>query len=455
LAYGLIAWLFGASGFPLDDAWIHQTYARNLGLHGQWAFVLGQPSAGSTSPLWTLLLALGYFLRLDFAVYTLGLNAILLGGLAWLSAKLAGQWWVGVVVALEWHLAWAGASGMETVLFCGLVVAAWYLATKPDQMLGCGLVMSLAVWTRPDGLTLLPFVGLAVWSLSGDRLLRVKRLGWLAGGTALGLIPYFLFNWSLSGQLWPNTFFAKQAEYAILLQQPLAQRVAQIGFAPLVGVVAILLPGVFIGLRKQLWPIMWVVAYLLTYALRLPVTYQHARYLMPVLPVLVVVGGQGLSNWAQLGSVVTWRRVLSRTWVAGVGAVTVAFWGLGAQALVADNRVINSEMVATAKWVVANVPKGSLVAAHDIGALGYYADVRLLDLAGLVSPDVIPLLGDDSRLWEFVRAKQTQYVITYPGWCPAFTQDKLLTPVFMTGQLCSPADNLHMTVYVMGSQVAP
>ena len=47
-----------AVGFPLDDAWIHQTYARNLAELGEWSFVPGVISAGSTSPLWTFLLAL-------------------------------------------------------------------------------------------------------------------------------------------------------------------------------------------------------------------------------------------------------------------------------------------------------------------------------------------------------------------------------------------------------------
>ena len=45
-------------GYPLDDAWIHQTYARNFAMRGEWAFLPGEVSAGSTSPLWTLILAL-------------------------------------------------------------------------------------------------------------------------------------------------------------------------------------------------------------------------------------------------------------------------------------------------------------------------------------------------------------------------------------------------------------
>lgn len=53
LATGLYiaaAYYGGLRGFPLDDAWIHQTYARNLAQSGQLAYLPGQPSAGSTSP---------------------------------------------------------------------------------------------------------------------------------------------------------------------------------------------------------------------------------------------------------------------------------------------------------------------------------------------------------------------------------------------------------------------
>ena len=71
----VMRWRAGAAGYPLDDAWIHQTYARNLALRGEFAFVSGQPSAGSTAPLWTLLLAPGYWLGLTPFVWTWGMGA--------------------------------------------------------------------------------------------------------------------------------------------------------------------------------------------------------------------------------------------------------------------------------------------------------------------------------------------------------------------------------------------
>src|ERR1051325_11139025 len=49
----------GASGFPLDDSWIHLQFARNLAEGAGFSYNPGVPVAGSTAPLWTLLLAAG------------------------------------------------------------------------------------------------------------------------------------------------------------------------------------------------------------------------------------------------------------------------------------------------------------------------------------------------------------------------------------------------------------
>ena len=48
----------GVIGAPLDDAWIHFQFARNLSQGHGFSYNPGQPTPGSTAPLWTLLLAL-------------------------------------------------------------------------------------------------------------------------------------------------------------------------------------------------------------------------------------------------------------------------------------------------------------------------------------------------------------------------------------------------------------
>src|SRR5512142_2429273 len=134
-------------GFPLDDAWIHQTYARNLGQTGQWTFVSGQPSAGSTAPLWTLVAAAGYALHLDGIAWIYAVGIILLA----VSALLAGELtavlfpssglvplFVALFCAVEWHLGWAAVSGMETLLFIALELAVLLLVCRPQLPRGGG-----------------------------------------------------------------------------------------------------------------------------------------------------------------------------------------------------------------------------------------------------------------------------------------------------------------------------
>ena len=82
LVYLLASQFTYGIGFPLDDLWIHQTYARNLAQHGEWAFRPGIPSAGSTAPLWSALLALGFLLRLSPYIWTYLLGMVTLFALA-------------------------------------------------------------------------------------------------------------------------------------------------------------------------------------------------------------------------------------------------------------------------------------------------------------------------------------------------------------------------------------
>ena len=449
-------------GFPLDDAWIHQTYARNLGLRGEFSFIPGQPSAGSTSPLWTALLAIGYLARINPLVWTYALGIALLALNAWLVYRLILRWWPGalaaalaggVLVTLEWHLVWSAGSGMETLLFSACALAVFVL-DWPTQAGLAGLVAGLAVLTRPDGLSLVAVL-VARACFSNQRSWRSILMAGIGFGVLF--VPYLLFNVALSGSPWPNTFYAKQAEYAILREQPLGARLATVGVLPFVGVLALLLPAILVtvwqaGYRRR-WeaPIAlgWVLALMGAYALRLPVTYQHGRYLMPVIPVLLAVGVGGLAAIARPRSPQLFARVLSRAWLAALALLALVFWLRGALAYRTDVQIIQTEMVATARWVAANTPADALIAAHDIGALGYFGGRRILDMAGLISPQVIPFIRDEGRLSAWLDQEGASYLVTFPNWYPGLSTSRQAQRVFVTNAPFSPAEGgENMAVYI-------
>ena len=439
IALGSYLWLssrYSGFGFPLDDAWIHQTYARNLVERGEWSFSPGQPSAGSTSPLWSAILAIGYLFKIRPTSWAYFLGWILL----WFGATLAVyglKLFVpkradlailgGILMLLEFHLVWAAASGMETLLYAILVMNILIWLSRPTVgWFVMGLWVGLSAWVRPDGITLMG-PALMVLVLAGipwkERLINIGRF---IAGFLLLFGPYLLFNHALAGAWWPNTFFAKQAEYAVLLDQSLLSRYVKQLSLPLVGIGVVLLPGfvwwVYRSVQRQRWSILagaiWLAGYLLLYAWRLPVTYQHGRYVMAAMPVYFVWGMAGFIDLVDLRSKLMWRRILFRVWLLSGGIVLISFWLRGAFAYAQDVAVIQTEMVATAQWVAENTPPDALIAAHDIGALGYFGNRKLIDLAGLISPEVIPFIRDEGRLAEYLNQEKVDYLVTFPGWYP-------------------------------------
>ncbi|MCB0014162.1 MAG: hypothetical protein KDE34_19755, partial [Anaerolineales bacterium] len=229
----------GGAGFPLDDGWIHQTYARNLARTGRWEYVPGVVSAGSTAPLWTIWLALGYLLHLPYFFWVFLSGAVSLAWIGLVSARLWQTLWpaeadrgwqIGLLVVLVWPLIWAAGSGMETLLFIalGLQAILAYYQVGPSRWGAArvGLLAGMMILVRPDGLPLLLLLALAL--LVGTPGLtwrqRLTNVLLTLAAAALPLIPYFLFNRWASDQWWPNTFYAKQSEYAMLLAEPLWQR---------------------------------------------------------------------------------------------------------------------------------------------------------------------------------------------------------------------------------------
>lgn len=466
-------------GMPLDDGWIHQTYARNLALEGQLAFVPDTPSAGSTSPLWSVVLAFGYLLRIPGLWWAYVMGGAAFVTLLWAAMRLwhvlwpaqqSRDWVVGASLALSWPLVWAAGSGMETLLFMalGFVLLGDYMEGEAGP-LRMGIVAGLLVLARPEGVIVAALLAAAMLLRKAWRQVLV-----FAVAAVVPLLPYFWFNLAVSGVLWPNTFYAKQTEYAVLLARPLWARFAELlyfslggpheGWRGISGAHLVLAPGLLVAgwralhddvARRRLWrtlPLLWAGGHVLAYAMRLPVTYQHGRYLWAAMPVWILYG---LGGWrVLLGAVMVrgrWGRVAAQTAVAVFGVLLGVFLLLGAVTYRDDVAFIQHEMVDVALWLRDNVAEDALVAAHDIGALGYFTQRPLLDLAGLVTPEVIPFLDDEAALGAYVRAQGADYLVTAPGWPYAvITQDDDVRLVYETGYAWTRAQGYNnMAVYAL------
>ena len=490
LFVGLSA-LSSGPGFPLDDGWIHQTYARNFARNGRFEYVPGVVSAGSTSPLWTMLLAVGYLLRLPYLLWTYLLGSLSLLWLALTSVRLwqllwptwaDKDWLPGVVVALSWPLVWAAASGMETLLFAALgmqlivIYTQLALAAAPvtSKIALLGILSGILILVRPDGLVLLLLLALGLCLLPGSWQRRFKWVLVYGITAVIPLLPYFAFNLYSSGSVWPNTFYAKQTEYQALLAAPIWSRALQLlyfsvggaeqGWQGISGVRLLLLPGLIAaGLLavKQDWcqrrllytlPLLWAGGHVVLYAWRLPVTYQHGRYLFAAIPLWIVyglAGWLGLFTWIGNGRL---GRMGKQVATLTFALLLLFFAILGAQTYATDVAFIEGEMVATAHWLAENTPPDALIASHDIGAIGYFAERPLLDLAGLISPQVIPFLADEAALNAYLTQSEAAYLVTAPGWpYTVIAQSPHTTLLYSTEYPWTIAQGMNnMSVYRLG-----
>lgn len=420
----------GNVGALLDDTWIHVRFAQHLSEGKGLTYNEGVLTVGATSPLWVLSLAIPYALfepsvfgQVDIAIglsaIWLVLSVIAIAGFGWWATKRA---WIGfaagILSALTGRYIWMGLSGMEVTAFATLMtLTLWsHLAdSRHKQPLGwrTGILLALANLARPEAylLAVLVFVDAFIVLPLRDngRTFRViiqhMKASWR------GIVAYLLLAGSyplvtllISGYPLPNTFRAK-SELGTFLPTPhtffwmtrvdhgllfigfaiigtgwlLWQSCHQNGFSPLWGA----------------WPPIFLLGVQLTGEDRYIVN--HARYVAPIIPLLILNAVVGVWRLSQYQWLQKSQPILPLGLVAMLGVITFSHGAKSGAQVSNDVHQLRAMHVQAGFWVRDTLNPDETIALNDVGAITHISNRRVLDLEGLVSPEVIDATRDTER----------------------------------------------------------
>lgn len=466
--------LDASPGLPLDDSWIHLTFARNLVRGWGFAFNQGQPVAGSTAPLWTLLLALLHLVLAGPPSVILAakvLSALFMAGAGVYAGLIAlrltdSRWPVlaaGLAVVTFCHFGWAMVSGMEVCLsvFLGLAAAYYYLKQETGwRGLVPWLLFGLAVYARPENLAL---GGLALIDTVVRRLFfRQKPAFWRSLGVwILMLLPWFGYSLAFNHTLFPQTYFAKAGAGSLF---------AALAAADSSRLVFLLFKSPWLYLREfavYLWRANPVLAFMVPVGITALVFSLRRRkdtgslfvplvavFFVPIAGAVAPYIGPGFQHGRYIGTATALALVLAAVagfwlvkllrprllrYVLAVGISGLALWNVvltgRACALwtAGSTATINRIQVALGQGLATHTSEGAVVACEDVGAIGFFSNRQVVDLMGLVTPDVLPFLRRQNQWGQghqaYLEAARPDYIVVFPGDFRFLLSDKRLTPV--------------------------
>ena len=426
----------GAAGFPLDDSWIHLHFARNLAEGAGFAYNPGVPVAGSTAPLWTLLLAAVARAAGASMIMAKTLGVAIAAAAALLLRRAALAWGASpatalvAAIALAWSgpFAWGALSGMEVTLAALLVTAA-VLALARERLALAALAGALAALARPETVVLLPFIALA-------RRPTPKRLLLFAAIVIVVLVPFVAFCWVTTGTPVPSTAAAKveggllgrlvgvrEPARTLWLDRPRAFGVEWLTWLrqthPLL---PLALPAIALAWRRsRALGIVGLVllAHPLAMALLAPYRgpgFQEGRYSIQLLPIAILMLTAAVDSVRpRLTTLVSSIRVvyLVLALVALAAAADRYAWGV---------QNINAMQVHLGHWVDTHLPRTATLAVNDIGAIAYVSRRPVFDLMGLVTPEIRPYRRQgEAGVLRFIAERCPDAVIVFPTWFPELT----------------------------------
>jgi arabinofuranosyltransferase len=443
----------------IDDAYITFRYARNLAEGLGFVYNPGQPVLGTTTPLYTLWMSLAWLLGLgNLPSVALVANSMADVGTVVLlycqGLRLTRSRIVAVGAALAWAVSPMSVTfalgGMETSVVIFLLVASFAAYVDGRSRLSAA-TMALAVLTRPDALIAagLLFADMGLRPLleqdGGPLAARLRRLPWpeLAIFAVL-LVPWVAFATAYFGSPLPQSVQAKVRAYHLdqfsalirLLQHlstPFFEHEVFGRFWPAIGLPLYLVLYLVGGLRqvrhegRTLPQILYPVAYVVVFSVANPLIFRW--YLVPPLPFYflgILVGLNAILT--DLGRRLNRER--AGAWAVGLVIALLLVSSLGAYTLHPDHGPdrpapemawFKLELLyqQAAKRIQPDLQPGDVVAAGDIGAVGWFTGAAILDTVGLISPEAVPYYPLDPSLAvinyavspDLIRDLQPDYII--------------------------------------------
>lgn len=386
--------------YDVDDAPITYRYAEQLAAGHGFTYNDGEYILGTSTPLYTLILAGARLIGMPIPLASNGLNWVSTVAVVWvtmaLTAELSGSAVAGALAALylllQGEFIRFAMSGMETPLYT-LLIMATFLAVVQGKSHWAAVLAGLAFVMRLDGLAVGGALLLGLW-LQQRRLPITATLLYLCT-----LLPWVLFAFWYFGSPLPLSMIAKQQH----LQSAGSSRywIWDHLFITALGAPTFLLPLALPGLlvlyrqkqRRLSWfiPILWLLAYLVAYTLVGIDFYEW--YLVPVYPVLALFVGAGMHLVLQ--AIANFWASPHRQPVPWVIAVVVLIlWLKPYQEYMVLSvtgykdylQAVEHSRSQAGEWLRIYAPSDSKVFAGAIGHVGYQSGLYIIDGAGLVTP---------------------------------------------------------------------
>lgn len=453
----------GYNGFPLDDPWIHLTFAKNLAEYGSFSYYKNEMStAGSTSPIYTIILAAGFLITKNEMVlsYVLGIFFLVFAGIWFyrLSSFEFGKENIfailctAIFIVDKW-MNFIADSGMETTMFIFLLIATVY-AYKKRQAVATAVFAGLILWTRPDGTAFLGALVLdylwCVYLSKKDKNIKLfskSELYKIAGIFAGTIVIYFGMNLNLSGSILPNTFNAKLTYYAPEFRSRSAFLRGEVWDYFTAGAYGIVMFGFAIAVLKFIFDtvkqkynpnfvyIVFAFALVFIYWYKMPYAHRFGRYLMPIIPFMVLASMTGLREAAKMMASYFKNRQIANGFNI-IAAIAIIFFGFqnyfdNKKFYIEQCKYINDRQVVAAKWIRDNTKETDIIGTHDVGAIAFYGQRKIIDVAGLVTPELINKLHDENYveyMREYLKKNNVSYLAFLREWYRVVNQ----TPLFMS-----------------------